>query len=317
LWISIKKQLTHYDENIILGSIYLPPENSRFFTAENFEIFEDEITKKCQENKYVYLAGDTNSRVGTLRDFIRSDQHINHIFDIDDELQSQLDKYTILENLSISLNRNSADKRTNTHGLRLIDICKNNNIFILNGRMFQDQHVGNFTFRDSSVIDYVIATAECYKFIKWFEIIETDSLFSDGHNAISWKIDIQDNPKIETKNNQHSHKRKWKHEKETNFINNINVEEIQSLCDQMNTYPQSRETIEYITKALSDIFTNSSDLTFPEIHKSLSFNTNTSNKPWFGPKCHEARRNYHEAKNDYISNKNIDSKTRLRNASKQ
>jgi hypothetical protein len=51
--------------------------------------------------------------------------------------------------------------------------------------------LGKCTFRDRSVIDYVTATAECFDKVTDFAVIETDSLFSDGHNALHWCINSQ------------------------------------------------------------------------------------------------------------------------------
>ena len=50
LWISICKDLTKTDENSILGVIYIPPENSRFLTEEQFTILEHEVSEKCTNN---------------------------------------------------------------------------------------------------------------------------------------------------------------------------------------------------------------------------------------------------------------------------
>ena len=73
--------------NLILCTLYTPSENSRFFTEEHFSLPENEICKQCDENKYVYLEGDRNSRVGTLRDFVLSDPHLNNAVEIDNEIQ--------------------------------------------------------------------------------------------------------------------------------------------------------------------------------------------------------------------------------------
>ena len=59
----------------------------------------------------------------------------------------------------------------------LIDICKNNNLFILNGRCGKDKGVGAFTFKQCSVID----SCQALKFINSLEIQELDSLYTDGH----------------------------------------------------------------------------------------------------------------------------------------
>ena len=83
----------HCDENVILGIVYIPPESPRFFSTDEFEEMQSEISYKCNENKYVYLAGDTNGRVGAMRDFVISDPHLQNLFDIDGETQSQFHKY--------------------------------------------------------------------------------------------------------------------------------------------------------------------------------------------------------------------------------
>ena len=73
---------------------------------------------------------------------------------------------------------------------KLLDICKNNNLFLLNGRSYLDKDFGQYTLRDKSVLDYVIATADCFRTLENFEVIDTDPLFSDGHNALSWQTKI-------------------------------------------------------------------------------------------------------------------------------
>jgi exonuclease III len=77
LWISIDKQLTSLDEPIFLGAIYIPPEKSRFFSEDLWNEFEYDISEKPSEHKYVYIADDTNRRIGRLRDAIISDIYFN------------------------------------------------------------------------------------------------------------------------------------------------------------------------------------------------------------------------------------------------
>ena len=72
------------------------------------------------------------------------------MFDIDDDIASFFDKTTILEDLGIPFDRVSRDNKTNNSGYWLTDLCKNNNIFIVNGRFGKDKRVGAATFRDQS-----------------------------------------------------------------------------------------------------------------------------------------------------------------------
>lgn len=163
LWLEIDKALSQTDEHVTLGNIYLPPESSRFYNVDEMNLLQQEIANMCAINTCTWLCGDINARIANLPDFLPSDPHLNELLDFDLELQSQLNKQRHLERLSIPLNRTTKDTRTNAHGLRLIEICRNNNLFILNGRVGTDTEVGALTFRDTSIIDYVIATAECFE----------------------------------------------------------------------------------------------------------------------------------------------------------
>jgi hypothetical protein len=200
LWISIDKHLFNISENAVLGFIYFSPENSRFLNESEINSFENEIISRCSFKKYVFLVGDVNARVAELADYLPSDPFLNELFEIDESSISHLDSYVILEKLSINLDRKSKDKRCNSHGLMLIDLCRNNNLFIVNGRYGNDL-TGNFTFREKSVIDYLIVTANCFSLFEKFEILETDSLFSDGHNALYWSINLKQNSTTQTQNN--------------------------------------------------------------------------------------------------------------------
>jgi len=229
-----------------------------------FTDFENEIELKSSLYKYVFLVGDTNGRTGRLKDFTQTDNYLNEYLQIDAEAQAYLNKHALLENLPIPLERCSQDQRTNTHGIRLIELCRNNNLFILNGRLFKDRHLGSFTFRDKSTIDYVIASAECFEFITEFEITVTDSLFSDGHSGLSFQIQIT-KPAVETDDRTQKPIRPlWKSDLQNSFVNNLDQDEINSLITLLQTSPSQPDTITRVTEDLASVFTNAADLTFPK-----------------------------------------------------
>ena len=91
------------------------------------------------------------------------------------------DQKSALERLGIQINRVSMNERKNNSGFRLIDLSKNHNLIILNGRFGQDRNVGALTCKKSSVIDYAIVSNSCIKALQNFHICETDRLFSYGH----------------------------------------------------------------------------------------------------------------------------------------
>ena len=259
-----------------------------------------------------------NGRTAQLPDFISSDSHINAMLNIDDEAQAFFDKHTLLEGLSLPLERCSCDKKSNTNGMRIIEMCRNNNLFIMNGRLFKDQNIGTYTFRNKSVIDYAMASAECFEHIADFEITETDTLFSDGHSAIHFSIKIPEVTVDAERQQTKQMKPIWKSELRDVFVNNINPNDITLLTDYLGNATQPNEAIEHVTNELSQIFSNASKQSSPESNtRPRNPNeTSTKNKPWFGPKCQKARKNYHEAKQTLSSQPSADNRLRLKHASK-
>ena len=56
--------------------------------------------------------------------------------------------------------KNSQDLHINSHGRKLLELCKSANMRIVNGRLHDDKHIGSYTFCNSvgaSVIDYLMA----------------------------------------------------------------------------------------------------------------------------------------------------------------
>ena len=102
------------------------------------------------------------------------------MFDFDSETSEFFSQASKLEQYGITLNRHSQDKHTNNNGYKLTDLCKNNNLFILNGRFDGVKNVGKFTFRQSSVIDYIIASADMFQHLRSFNVLETDPVSAMG-----------------------------------------------------------------------------------------------------------------------------------------
>jgi hypothetical protein len=74
------------------------------------------------------------------------------------------------------------DTKNNAVGHKFLDVCKWKNLNILNGRVGKDRNKGNFTFRNTSVIDYMASSVHLTPFLSDFEVKEVDTLFSDGHS---------------------------------------------------------------------------------------------------------------------------------------
>ena len=317
MWVQIDKHLIDTDENLILGIVYVPPIQSRFYNDDELSKLENEIMSVCSSNKYVTISGDINARTAKLPDYVELDQYISEQFDFDDDIANFFDKTEILKTLNIPVERSSMDVKTNNTGYWLTDLCKNNNLFIVNGRVGKDKGVGRKTFRETSTIDYTICTADCFTFLTQFEVIELEPIFSDGHCLLSWSLNINlttDDANDKPANYTNS-RSKWSEKDRDIFVSSIDLQEVLSLHETLDTISPSPEAMDKITDNIAQIFNNASSKVFKL--KNRPFLRRKFDKPWFGPACKIARKKYHRARNIYNLNKNPINKQNLNSISKQ
>jgi len=164
----------------------------------------------CSKYEHVLITGDANAYTATLPDFTEFDEYLTSYLDLDEETECSLNQINQLNEYDIPKDRSSKCTKINKSGRRLLEICKSNNLFILNGRIGKDRHAGNYTFRALSVIDYSIASTKLVPLFIDFEIIEMDSIFSDGHCLMSLQLVLSQNSQNNDKNKQNQHiKRRW------------------------------------------------------------------------------------------------------------
>ena len=182
---SVKSISLRTDEDLYFGSVYVPPCESRFNTADEMSLFDAEITSMCIAHKYVSLIGDFNARTYNKIGFMDADDFLSPHFKFDVELLEFYNSTDLFNRFShISRERSSQDIVFNNEGKLLLDTCRTNNLIILNGRCGGDNSKGAFTFRNCSVLDYSIASHDFLKHVHDFNVIDLDPIFSDGHSLI-------------------------------------------------------------------------------------------------------------------------------------
>lgn len=312
LWLRLDRSLFDKNEDLILGILYVPPTQSRFLNDNEYFNLETEITSMCGRSSYICLTGDMNARTASLCDFITTDSFIADLMDFDEDTLSFYNQAEQLNSLNINKNRVSCDKKTNNNGYKLIEICINNNLFILNGRFGNDSTEGRLTFRDQSLIDYTICSFNCLKLLIDFEVIDTDFLLSDGHALLSWSVStIYHNDQTSTENVVKSHKQ-WDERLANVFNCNIPLSTIEDLYTNLKPTDSS---INEITSQLANVLTNAAKLSFP-----ITNPRNTKQrmpKSFFGPKCNAARKQYHIARKTYKRFRNKRNHTFLLQSSRQ
>ncbi len=107
------------------------------------------------------LIRDFNARTGVLCDFITIEDAVAINSGIELADNDFFNTKCDLEKLGITTDRHNADTCTNNRGYRLIEMCKNLDVKIVNGRVGSDHGTGAFTCQTASgqsVVDYAIAS---------------------------------------------------------------------------------------------------------------------------------------------------------------
>ena len=107
--------------HFINGAVYIPGYDSKFLDENDFDIIsEDILTFREKFNIPIVLMGDCNSHTGNLGDGFISDSF---------SVTSRVNK----------------DQKIDTYGRKLVTMCKDLNLKIVNGCFGSDSATGDFT----------------------------------------------------------------------------------------------------------------------------------------------------------------------------
>ncbi|CAC5374315.1 unnamed protein product [Mytilus coruscus] len=158
---------------------------------------------------------DQDSRNPNEQDFFDISDFEEHLTDFID-VNECYDIY-VFDDLNIPRIRNSTDTVIHTYGRRLIQFCKNNHMYTLNGRVGKDRVLRKPTSRSVSVVDYILCTANILCKVDNFEVSDFCNLFSDIHSHLCLSLTVSgfNNTQGESEviNDSNVHIGKWKHEK--------------------------------------------------------------------------------------------------------
>ena len=174
VWCQIDKSLVGTDKHLYLCGAYIPPENSHHYSNDLFEELENDISHFRSKGK-IMLLGDLNARTGKSNDYITADG--NHF----------LCSGILEEQAAFAETRNNLDNNINNHGKFILEICKNFDIRILNGR-FRGDSLGNFTYHGrngNSTIDYIFCDQMLFNNVEYF-IVKQPTYLSDHSQIVVW-----------------------------------------------------------------------------------------------------------------------------------
>ncbi|CAG2218347.1 unnamed protein product [Mytilus edulis] len=168
--------------------------------------------------------------------------------------------YLHLKDKDIPLERCSKDRgRVNKYGNMLIELCKRSGIYICNGRLFADKHIGCTTCKDASLVDYLIMSPCMFDITSDFGIVDFNPMFSDVHNRLYFSFSF---PSSNSLNNSHNHTInsntyiRWDSTKTDDFtqvLTNDTGSSLQQLNDILNSIEIDTATSESVNGLVNDL----------------------------------------------------------------
>ena len=266
LWFKCNKSMFHLPQDVLIGIVYVPPENSKYCIGNPFNETENELLDFSTNLENVCIIGDWNARPCEEHDYI-----IANFDTFSDFLNVDNDGVQMLEELKVEIVPKSMDNRKNNLGNRLLELCRCNDICICNGRIGDDKGICKFTSKNVSVIDDAICAPLLFKIIDHFSVLETSKFFSDIHNPLSMAfICIRENTSsaIQTNDVKVEQIKNWESEKKDEFISNINNEDINELALLLNNLSEQdsgvvdNSSVNDMVNKIGSLLTNSAKTTF-------------------------------------------------------
>ncbi|CAG2238348.1 unnamed protein product [Mytilus edulis] len=325
-WVVLEKGLVDFDKNLLMGCMYLPPENTKYTSNEAFTEVEIEMIELVNKyNGQPLIVGDLNAKTKLLDDVVIPDDSLFDILDDfeDDSFVSYLYDYQNLCDSNVSLKRCSEDSSVpNNYGYKLIDFCKRNNLYIGNSRLPGNDHmIGLTTCNSVSLIDYLLLSSSVFPLIKEFNVLEFNPLFSDVHCGLCFcfhaSVNIFTTHSDDNCSSQRGHAR-WVPDKENRFIETLvsdvtKFDEISLLLSE-DSSTDPKERINTAVDKICDLFKSTANRVFKP--KGRFYPSGTSNQLWFNKQCRDKRKGFHKAKNRYSLNKNKENRDEMKKSGK-
>ena len=188
-WIKLKSTFFGWDRDILIASIYFPPDGSSYIHSTNsrtdyFVILQEQLSIYLEEYD-VILCGDLNARTGELSEipeYLSCNEggltyFCDHFLHNNESYTPDLGK------------RVTRDKQVNEYGRCLINICKVAGLCILNGRVGNIQNTGDYTClkeNGSSTVDYVICKTNTINLIEELQILPKQAV--SDHKPIQFNL---------------------------------------------------------------------------------------------------------------------------------
>jgi len=337
LWIYVNNNVLNIE--LIIGSVYIPHENSVYYQSDIFDkIAEDLIEISTKYDSPVILMGDFNARTSLKDDFISLNDSISILTGLENISNDLFNSKKNLMLLDLPTRRSNVDSGCNNNGNKLIDLCKDLDMKIVNGRFGPDKNVGNFTCykpNGNSVVDYIITSPELFPKIVDFQIDVFDSCLSDVHCPLSITLNLSakhlsannETKPISIPDNSDSIfeyvplRTNWDNERAIEYTNEFDIGKTCKLLEALNNVDNSSLLQDDIDRHVQEfcqlcIMPGKCIGFTKEYPNKEQKKVKENNKPWFNRDCDSERKAYIKIKNKLKSVKTDEAKIQSKIAAK-
>ena len=283
LWIEIDKTVFYNcSNNLRICALYIPPQESKYYSDEIFQDLVDDIIDFSPGNEDLMIIGDFNARTNCLPDHLPATNHTN-------------DDNTVIHNLGHFIKRYNCDNgNPNKHGRNMINLCRSTNLRILNGRKFGDT-VGNltcFSHNGASCVDYALASQSLFDKISLFYVSEQSPL--SDHCQITAHLPnkkIVNDTQVKYEWIQPNKKYVWNVESPAKFYNVLNSEKIQLKIGKLRDLFKTDCSPDLISSELTSIFHSAANASLkPKPSKHKESKSSPGKKKWFDSDCRNLKK---------------------------
>ena len=297
IWFKLLKAVTFLDKDLYFCLCYIPPEDSQvyknsrsaLFQCDFYDILDNGIRKYCDFG-HIFLTGDFNARTGEDLDFIPSaglDRFVDLPFSVDNHLPGRM----------------NCDKIVNTFGRKLLSLCKENSLFIVNGRLEKGEYTFHGTHRNRSInstVDYLITSESDFQFVDNFRVIPLTE-FSD-HCPLNFELRTKVDYVISTDNQTCVDKIVWNSSKKEELLRYLN--ENCFLFDSLTERLLTNETDlnQCMTEFSQLVYDTSFAFCGKTVHTVSHEKPYKKQSPWFNHECKNAKSKFYTAKRNCLKN---------------
>ena len=285
------------DVTILICVSYIHDVTSTYYNDSIFEELETDILRYSGRENPILMTGGFNARTGNL----------SENYDDSGDLEQNIPIINTFANIS---SRNNCDLSINSHGEKIIKLCKTYDFKILNGRTKGDI-IGNFTHtnnnKGTSTIDYSLCNQYLYQNVENFIILPINEI-SDHSKIVTFLVSSHNSEfKDQYKWKKLKARFKWDEISGRNFSENILENQV-----LINEILQRIEAglIDSTGEMIQRLYFEAALKTFKQRGKNTSNNwkkRKKNNKKWFDSECntlkHEVRnlgKKKHEIPNDSL-----------------